>query len=67
MYPTDSLLLSEEPPPQPATRAPVKKISARCPDGDSTVFDPGCLKEVTEEDDGDFSVVFVQNHNGYMR
>lgn len=47
--------------------SPVITISRRCPDGDPTVFEDGCLQRVTQEADGDFTAVFVQHHNGYMR
>jgi hypothetical protein len=45
----------------------VTTITRRCPAGDPTVFEEGCLKQVTEEADGDFTAVLVQRHNGYMR
>jgi uncharacterized repeat protein (TIGR01451 family) len=47
--------------------APLQVISRRCSSATPAAAELPCLTEVTEQADGDFSAVLVQNHNGYMR
>ena len=47
--------------------APLQVISRRCSSATPAASELPCLTEVTEQADGDFSAVLVQNHNGYMR
>lgn len=48
---------------QQTLSSPVEVVSERCgPD-----LRLPCLKDVTEQPDGDFTAVLVQDHNGYMR